>query len=117
MTQIVESHAANSVRFKEVWKCRSKVSGSHSFTHLIDKHIAVIIVVVAVTTNPFIDFLCLPYLHEVFFELTNKRQCAHTGFGFCRILFKVNFFTVNIDSCDRTLYGDRSSFKINGIPF
>lgn len=74
MPQIVKAHPAQAVVLQEFWKCRGQIIGPHPLAQFVHKHKAIILVIVAVAADLFIEFLRLFHLQKVFPKAADQRQ-------------------------------------------
>ena len=116
MPEIVEAHLFHAVPLDEGRELGGQVIGSHPLAQLVYEHEAVVFVVVAVAADLLVQFLRRLDLRKVFLESSHQRQSAHTGFGFCRFLLDDLRFPAHIDGGYRPFDGQRSPFKVDGVP-
>ena len=116
MPEIVEAHLFHAVPLDESGELRGQVIGSHPLAQLVYEHESVVFVVVAVAADLLVQLLRRLDLRKVFLESSNQRQGAHTGFGFCRFLLDDLRFPAHIDGGHRPFDGQRSPFKVDGVP-
>ena len=107
MPQIVKAHPAQAVALQEFWECRSQIIGPHPLAQLVHKYNAIILVIVTVAADLFIQLLRLFHLQKVFPEAANQRQYTQTGLGLGRMLFNFRLLP---------LCRSRRSFHICAIP-
>ena len=116
MPEIVEAHFLHAVPLDKCGELRGQVIWSHPFSQLVYEYKAVVFIVVAVAADLLVQLLRRLDLCKIFLESSHQRQSAHTGFGFCRLLLNDLRFPADIDGGHRPFDGQRSPFKVDGVP-